>query len=114
MTQNTNTERDSMNATPIRVFVMNDMEWWAGACTPEEMLAYYMHETGVTREEALGDDDPNALPEPLTDEQMDKLRIAEVDENERPTGQRPTFREALDAMIAAGQEFPCLFASTEW
>ena len=28
----------------IRIFAMNDCEWWAGDCTPEEILAAAMKE----------------------------------------------------------------------
>lgn len=96
----------------IRVFQMNDMEWWAGEGTPEEMLAAYMAETGVSREEAT--DDPDGLPSPLTDEEMESEMMVETDDDDQPTGRKTSFRAVLDGMIASGQKFPCLFACTEY
>lgn len=90
----------------IRVFSINDHEWAAGACTPEEMLAWYMDETGVTREEATGAED--GLPEELSPEAMQELNFVCDD------GSRHSFAEELRLMVERGDKFPCFFASTEY
>jgi hypothetical protein len=90
----------------IRVFMMNDCEWTAGDCTPEEMLAWYMQQTGCSREESTGDED--GLPEELTAEDLDGLTFHCDD------GTKRTFAEELERMIVEGQRFPCFFASTEY
>lgn len=93
----------------LRVYQVNDVEWWVGDCTAEELLEAYMQETGVSREEALGDDDPGALPRELTDPELDRLKFHEEDGSVR------TFREQLKALAEAGPILrPELFASTEY
>ncbi len=92
----------------IRVFEINDVEWWAGDCTPEEMLKFYMDETGVTHEEATGSEDE--YPKPLTEEEMDKMKFCDED---NPSVKR-TFREELQRMIDGGAKFPSFFATTEF
>ncbi|HZR33806.1 MAG TPA: hypothetical protein VFA75_00420 [Nevskia sp.] len=96
------------SATPpaIKVFSMNDHEWTAGACTPEEMLAWYMDQTGVSREEATGEED--GIPEELSPEAMQELTFVCDD------GSRHSFVEELRLMVERGDKFPCFFASTEY
>ncbi|HVK55882.1 MAG TPA: hypothetical protein VM532_12745 [Burkholderiales bacterium] len=94
----------------ITIFRINEFEWYAGDCTPEEILAFYMKETGCTKEEATDDDD--TLPEALSDEEMDKMIITTEPGNSESTTM--TAREYLARMVAEGQQFPCSFASTEW
>jgi hypothetical protein len=38
----------------LQVFAISDFDWWAGDCTPQEVLAAYMASTGVSHEEATG------------------------------------------------------------
>jgi hypothetical protein len=96
----------------VRVFEINDCEWWAGDCTPEEMLADYIKDTGCTHEQATGDTD--TLPRELSDSEMDLLMFTDTDENERRTGEPRPFREQLAIEVAAGGTFPRLFACTEY
>lgn len=91
----------------VRVFEVNDAEWWAGDCTPEELLAAYMEETGCTHEDATGDE--TELPRPLTDSEMDSLKLHIVDEK-TDAHTDPTFRVYLAQMVSAGEAFPRLFA----
>ncbi|WP_198173690.1 hypothetical protein [Lysobacter soli] len=96
---------------PITVWQINDMEWFAGAGTPESILAWYMEEHGLSHEDATGDEDE--LPRALSDHELDTLKFQDCDENERPTGIVRTFREQLAIEVAEGGTFPRLFASTE-
>ena len=86
----------------MKVFAMNDCDWWA-AETLEAAKAAYLKETGL--EEA---DDPFDDPHELTPEEMDRLRFHSKDWAVR------SFQEQLDWMIASGQDFPAFFASTEY
>ena len=95
----------------IRIFEINDCDWWAGDCTPEEILAAYLAETGCTREEAMGDMD--SLPTELSDEALDRLKFVVCDDVGRLDPPR-TFRTQLAMMIADGTKFPCSFATTEY
>lgn len=101
--------RDQQRST-VKVFEVNDCEWWAGDCTPEELLAAYMKETGCSHEDATGDVDD--LPRPLTDEEMDTLKFRLVDDA-TDTNTTCTFREYLARMVEEGEQFPRFFATTE-
>lgn len=89
----------------IRVYSINDCDWYAGDCTPTEILAFYMTELGCTIEDAIGD--VENLPDALTYSELENLRFN--DDN----GNVYTFNIHLENLISAGQTFPCFFASTE-
>lgn len=95
----------------LQVFEVNDCEWWAGDCTPAELLTAYMRETGVSHEAATGD--TAEYPRPLTDVEMDRLKFVH-DDNGNDLETPLTFREQLAHMVAKGETFPCFFATTEW
>jgi hypothetical protein len=85
----------------MKVFAMNDFDWWA-AETLEEAKLGYLKERGM--EEADGPfDDPHELDE----EAMNHFQFNEDD------GKR-SFREQLERMVSSGQKFPAFFASTEY
>jgi hypothetical protein len=86
----------------VRVWRMNEEEWWAAVGTAEEVLADYMRITGVSREDATGEED--GLPALVSDEAMELMKFQD--------GGGKTFREELAAMITAGHKFPCLFAAS--
>jgi hypothetical protein len=88
---------------------VNEDEWWAADCSPEELLAVYMSTTGCTREEATGESE--GLPRELASEELDRLQYDYTSEGR--TG-KVSFRVHLAKLVAEGQTFPCLFASTEW
>lgn len=91
----------------IKIFEINDTEWWAGDCTPEQMLIEVILEYGSTHEEVTGD--INILPRELTDHELNLL----VFEDESMEVRR-SYREQLQKMIDDGETFPCLFATTEY
>jgi hypothetical protein len=86
----------------VKVFAMNDCEWWA-AETLEQAKADYLKETGT--EEA---DEPFDDPHELDEEAMDHLRFTDEDGTSR------SFREQLEKMVSDGCEFPSFFATTEY
>lgn len=90
----------------VRVFAINDCEWWAGACTPEEILAAYIAETGCTHEEATGDE--SELPEELTLLQMHQLEFKS--DGHKLLDVPKTFIDELNRLVKAGAKFPCSFA----
>lgn len=95
----------------IRVWKINDCEWWAAGGEAEDVLDAYTQETGCSREEATGDAD--GLPELVTPLEMTKLLFTDTDEDGNPQGVPRSWREELDRMLASGVKFPILFASTE-
>ena len=95
----------------VKIWQINDCEWYIGAGTPESILAAYMEETGCTHEDATGDKDE--MPREISDEELDRLMYVDVDENEAPTNKR-TFREQMQKEIADGTTMPCLFGCTEF
>lgn len=88
----------------MKIFQLNDCDWFIGetldACKAE-YLANYGEDV---------DDDAHEL----TDNELDTLMFNVCDGDERLTGENRTFREQLAIEVAAGGEFPRLFASTEY
>lgn len=97
-------ERDQMSDT-IKVFKVSDCDWFA-AKTAKEARQCAIEWT--ENDEWEWDEDEI---EELTDEQMNRFTYREEDE---PEATRRTFREELDRMIARGDKFPCMFASTDY
>jgi hypothetical protein len=90
----------------IKVFKMNDVDWVAG----EELEAakeWYLKETDQDADEAFFDGEP----EEIEDSQLDVLKLNFEDECPPRVC---TFREELDRLIASGNTFPMIFASTEY
>lgn len=92
----------------VQIFELKDGQWWAGECTPAELLAAYMLETGLSHEDATGD--VSALPRVLSDEEMDRLMVRFDDEAGLIDPPR-SFREELATLVAECAEFPCDFAT---
>lgn len=103
----------SQTRTRIRVFRLNDCDWFAGedleSCI-KGFFADYLGETDTpkNREEYL--DEPNEL----SDEELDRLKFTDIEGEWGKQGQQYTFRKALENMIKGEVEFPVLFASTEF
>lgn len=90
----------------MKVFKVNDYEWWAGADLDSIRTAYEQH-TGIAADSDEGFDNPREL----SDEELQKKTI-HFDEGEQPD--HSTFKEYLDELIAKSHEFPCYFAGTEY
>lgn len=84
----------------IRVFQMDDCDWFAGGSL-ESCIAAACEYNG-------GDPSDYSDAHELDDEAMDRLIYTDDD------GARRTFREQLSAMISSGAQFPTLFATTEY
>jgi hypothetical protein len=85
----------------MKVFQLNDYEWWAGEDL-ESVKAAYLKETGVSEEEAFED------PQEVSEADMQVLKYYQTE------GVFCSFAEALADMLAAGDKFPCCFACTEY
>jgi hypothetical protein len=97
----------------IKVFRMNDWDWWAGE-TESVTIAAYLEE----RDFFEGELPTDAVKDPreLSDEEMETLKFVDGDDPinaDGTPGGTLTFRAALDQMISRGDKFPCYFASTE-
>lgn len=92
----------------VQIFELNDCEWWAGECSPGELLAAYMLETGLSHEAATGD--VSTLPRVLSDEELDRLMFR-FDDETGPLDPPRSFREELATLVAECAEFPCHFAT---
>lgn len=102
-----------MNNSEIKVFQLNEFDWWAGE-NLESVKADYVSENGLGDDES---DRPFVDPHELSDADMDRLHFVDGDEpiNEDGTrGGKKTFREELALMVMRGDSFPCFFASTEY
>lgn len=92
---------------PVRIFYMNDMEWWIGSASPEEMRDAFIEEYG---EDAWSGFD-NDIPRPLSDSELDSTPFC-YDEDDLSKSR--TFREQLAIEVAEGVPEPRMFACTEW
>lgn len=89
--------------TAIKIFEMNDCDWWAGE-TREEVIAAYMADQGITLDEA-------SSAYELSEEALDNLQYYHDGDRHKES---MTFREGLTLRISEGETFPCLFATTEF
>ena len=87
----------------IQVFMVDDYMWYA-AESSEQAIEAAMSDAGCDRE------DLDEEIYPISEEGMNRLIFVEDDEKET----KKTFRQKLDEMIAEGDKFPCIFASTEY
>lgn len=86
----------------IRVFRMDDMEWWAG-----ESLAVCVAEGRRQCGDKCYPNDPSEQYE-LSDEAMQRMEFSDED------GTTRTFAEELKRRIAAGDNFPQQFAAEDY
>ena len=89
-------------ARRIRVYSMDDMEWWAGESL-DDCVAEGRRQCG----DECYPDDPDEQRE-LSDEEMQRLTFMDED------GSKRTFAEELVRRVAAGEAFPQQFAAEEW
>jgi hypothetical protein len=100
----------------IKIFAMNDCDWYAAA-TPEEAKRYMAENLSYESVEAMyADGVIEGEPCELSDADLDRLKFKDLGEDDSydPDGEEQTFRARLAEMVAAGDEFPCFFASTEY
>jgi len=91
----------------IRVFRMDDNEWWAGESL-EACVAEGRRQCGAE----CYPDDPDEQHE-LSDEEMQQLVFIDESDGAEPPVQR-TFAEELARRVAAGEKFPQPFAAEDW
>jgi hypothetical protein len=89
-------------AAEAKVYAMDDFYWWA-ATSRESAIASFIAEM---EKEQLEEWDSEEVTE-LDEEEMQSLFYHADDA-------RITFKEQLQRMMAAGEQFPCMFASTEF
>lgn len=99
-----------MKDETVKIFRVNDYEWWAGVDL-ESVKATYKEHTGIDPDSDEGFDNPREVG----DEGMRKLIFIEDVYNEgRHREEKRSFREELDRLISVNQKFPCYFAGTEY
>ena len=95
------------NVQTIRVYRMDDNEWWAG----ESLVACV--------EEGRRQCGPDCYPDnsgyqyELSDEAMQQMVFIDESDGAEPPVKR-TFAEELARRIAAGEQFPQPFAAEDW
>lgn len=95
---------------PVRVWKMNDYDWVA-ARTLREAINEYCSVTGCARFQAVED-----KPEALDDSEMRRLTFLTDEEEPGAPGslKRHSYAVELALRIARGEQFPQMFASTEY
>lgn len=91
-------EKKWVSVKEIKLFKMNDYDWWAARSIEEAVQDYktFCGEDGIKN------------PHELSEEEMNRLIFKDDD------GESRTFNEQLKKEIDRGAEFPCMFASTEY
>lgn len=95
----------------MKIFQVNDIDWFAGENADD--CFKLLKEMGMYDDgdiQAMKDD---GYPVELTDEDMDRLVFVD-DVYDNLKSNKRTFREELQRRINAGEEFPCMFASSEY
>jgi len=103
----------------VKLFKMNDCDWYAAETADDALKAMtetLCYEATPESVAAMRKDYDVSEPVELTDEDMKRLVFCDDLENGAPDfeGSRRPFAEQLALMVAAGVEFPCFFASTEY
>lgn len=104
----------------IRIFQVTDVEWYAAETGEAAMAA--LKEANCYVDEDMADLANDGWPEELSDEDMLTHMInveiwdnpADEAEGRAPRTEHIPFKQELDRMIAAGTEFPCSFACSEY
>jgi len=93
----------------VHIWAINDMEWWIGAGTREQIREAVIEEYGDVFEE------PNdQYPEVIASSALDTLKVSYSGEDNIDCTLVRTFREQLAIEIADGIDRPRMFACEEW
>jgi len=92
----------------IKVFRLNDYEWWAGE-TLEEVKKNYTEITGVDGEEAFDES-----IEAMSEEALKSTKYHTDTKDKDGKAIVITFAEELENRIKSEQKFPCFFATTDF
>lgn len=95
-------EQKDTALSEIKIFAINDCEWWAGKDIESIKAAFIA--------EGYGDESSFCEPYEVSETDMSRLRYVEYLGNEQNA---ETFRERLDFIISRGDTFPRFFATTE-
>ena len=98
-----------MSNQQIKVWRVNEYEWWAGTDL-ESIRAAYKEHTGIDPDSDEGFDNPHELSE----KSMNEMRYCYNEDGYFSEAETRSFREQLDLDIAGGVKFPCYFAGTEY
>lgn len=98
----------------IRIFKMNDYDWFAAESLEEAQGAMIRFFGPPTSSQSVEEflDEMQDNPHEVADEALDVLEFRE-DEDGDDSDKGKTFRQKLAEMIAAGEKFLTHFASTE-
>ena len=94
--------------TKIKIYEMNDIDWVAATSLKEARDEY---KTTYDLDDIETEEQTNCARE-LTDDELDKLKLLPDPYNRPNDG--PSFRAKLAEMVASGEKFPQMFATTEF
>ncbi|GAG99900.1 unnamed protein product [marine sediment metagenome] len=92
----------------IKVFNMDDYEWYAGR-TEQEVIEAFCEYTGMEKGELIQD----GFPDELTDAELERLVFFDDIGNQETCEQR-SFKQQLKNMIDLDVKFPCFFATSKY
>ena len=101
-------EQAQFDPTQVHIWEINDIEWWIGAGTREDIRAAVIDTYG----DVFEDDDE--YPQVLSDAAIDSLNYYYGDEEQVDKTLIRTFREQLAIEVADGLDAPRMFACEDW
>lgn len=103
-----NTSIDTFDAAQVHIWQIDDMEWWIGTGTRDQIRDALIEEYGEAFEEG-----EHSL-ELVSDDALDTLKFHYSGEDDPDCMLTRSFREQLAIEIAEGVEEPRMFACAEW
>jgi hypothetical protein len=100
-------DTDNFDPTQVHIWAIDDIEWWVGAGTREQIKLAVVEAYGDVFE---GDDQ---YPELVSDSDLDSLMFNYSGAEEIDRTLTRSFREQLAIEIADGGDMPRMFACTE-
>ena len=102
-----------MKTITIKVFKLNEYDYVAAETMEDakKCLAESIS-NGVVDQDF--EDEYIDSPHELTEIEMDKMKLSDLDDPNKKDDPAPTFKQALQDMIESGETFPTYFASSEY
>ena len=112
---------ETVQPADIKIFEMNDCDWYAAATVEEALramadtLCFPATPEGIA---AMREEHGVAEPVALDADALSSLQFRDEDDEDcdedGPKFRVISFQQRLDELIAAGESFPCFFASSEF
>lgn len=103
------TNQADFDPTQVHIWAIDDIEWWIGAGTREQIRDAVIAEYGD-----MFDENDDQYPEVLSDSALDSLKFCYSGEDNFDCTLTRSFREQLTIEVAEGIDRPRFFAGEDW